>query len=340
MATYLMLFRGVRPTIRRFHLWAGLVTGSFLVMLGLSGAALVLGPELDDALIGGRPSVSAAGPAASLDAVVAAARARYPGSELRFLRLPETPERPVRVEMRAGRDRLEVLVDPRTARVLRGRVYERSVLVAVHSLHARLHAGRAGALVVALLGVVLVAESLTGIWLCRPWGRGTRRRSGFELHRVLGAASLTLNVLVALTGVLLAVAGTRAFPEANGEPASRSGVAAHASLDAAVALAQKALPDARVGGVGVSDAEGVLRVEMFPASGLGLTGPVPVLVRNGEVVAVGDSGGAGAWAWRLVRRLHDGDFAGWFSRGLWVVLGLSVAVLAVTGYLSRAPSIS
>jgi uncharacterized iron-regulated membrane protein len=79
---------------------------------------------------------------------------------------------------------------------------------------------------------------------------------------------------------------------------------------------------------------------MFPVSGLRLAGPVPVLVRNGEVVAIGDDGGAGAWAWRLVRRLHDGDFAGWLSRGLWVVIGLSVAVLAVTGYLSRAPSIS
>ena len=335
-----MLFHVVRRTLRRFHLWAGLVTGPFLLTLGLSGAALVLGPELDDALTGGRPSVSAVGPAAPLDAIAAAAHARYPGAELRFLRLPETPERPVRVEMRAGRDRLEVLVDPRTARVLRGRVHERSVLVTVHSLHARLHAGRAGALLVALLGLVLVAESLTGIWLCRPWGRGTRRGSGFELHRVLGAASLTLNVLVALSGALLAVAGARALPEATDGPGPRSRATAHASLDTAVARARTALSDARVVGVGVSDAPGVLRVEMVPVSGLGLAGPFPVLVRNGEVVAIGDSGGAGAWAWRLVRRLHDGDFAGWFSRGLWVVIGLSVAVLAVTGYLSRAPSIS
>ncbi|MGH7353837.1 MAG: PepSY-associated TM helix domain-containing protein [Candidatus Rokuibacteriota bacterium] len=337
-ATYLMLFGGAglsmtpvwRRRLIRFHLWTGLFTGPFLLLVGLSGAVLVLGPELDDALAGGRPSVSGEGPSASLDAIVAAARARHPGAELSALRLPEAPDRPVRVELRAGPDRLEVLVDPRAARVLRARAPERSVLVAVHSLHARLHAGRAGALAVALLGLVLVAESLTGVWLCRPWGRAT-------FHRVLGVAFLAMTVVVALSGVLLAVAGVRALSEPADRHAPGPAAIARVGLDAAVARARAALPAARVERVSVSDADGALRVEMRRASGPGLSGPVAVLVRDGEVVVGADEEGV-ARAWRLVRRLHDGNFAGWLSRGLWVLTGLSVAALAVTGFLSRSAS--
>src|SRR5439155_1402233 len=76
------------------------------------------------------------------------------------LRIPSAPGRPYRVELRAGRQHLEIAVDPSTLQIVGGRAAERSVMVAVRSLHAGLHAGRLGAVVVGLLGLWLVVESL------------------------------------------------------------------------------------------------------------------------------------------------------------------------------------
>src|SRR5439155_11097891 len=123
---------------------------------GLSGSALVFGPELEQALDGLPVIATTATSAPSLDAVVAAAVVGQPGAEPRALRLPARPDQPYRVELTVGGRRLDVAIDPSTLRVVDTLAPERSLLVALRSLHAAFHAGRAGALLVGLLGVWLV----------------------------------------------------------------------------------------------------------------------------------------------------------------------------------------
>ena len=83
-----------------------------------------------------------------------------------------------------------------------GAAPERSPLMPLRSLHASLHAGRAGAAVVGVLGFVLAAEGVTGLWLYGPaLKRGSQPRT---LHRVLGGVSLAFAVVVGATGALLA----------------------------------------------------------------------------------------------------------------------------------------
>src|SRR3989442_1320784 len=81
--------RGLGYTMRRvaarMHLWGGLVTGPLLLVLGLSGSALVFGPELEQALDGLPVIATTATSAPSLDAVVAAAVVGQPGAERRAL---------------------------------------------------------------------------------------------------------------------------------------------------------------------------------------------------------------------------------------------------------------
>src|SRR5204863_261466 len=100
-----------------------------------------------------------------------------------------------------GRGRLPVWVVRirDSLRVIGARAPERSLLVAVRSLHAAFHAGRAGALLVALLGVWLVVEGATGLWL---YGASVTRRPrapGRAVHRVVGACSLAVGAIVGLT---------------------------------------------------------------------------------------------------------------------------------------------
>src|SRR5688500_4240785 len=134
-----------RRLAARAHFWGGVILGPLVLVLGLSGTVLVFRPELDAAL-SGPPAITAGGPPGSLDAVVAAALFTLPGGEPRALRIPARGDRPYRVEIHTGGQRVDVAVDPYTLAVVDGRSPDRSPLVAVHSLHAALHAGRLGSL--------------------------------------------------------------------------------------------------------------------------------------------------------------------------------------------------
>lgn len=209
----------MRPAVVRVHRWIGLLTGPVVLVLGLSGSALVYREELGAALDGRPPAVEPAASAASLDAAVASARARYPGAEPRAVRLARSAREPHRIELRWRGDRVEVWVDPYRGTVLGSRFPDRSVLVAVHRLHTSLHMGRPGSAIVGLLGLLLLVEGATGLWLWPPstWRRrrahpSRRRPSGGGLHRLLGALTLAVNGLLGLTGALLAFAAVLGDP--------------------------------------------------------------------------------------------------------------------------------
>jgi uncharacterized iron-regulated membrane protein len=313
------------------HLWSGLVAGPLFVVLGLSGAVLVFRPELE-ALTG--PPVAERGAAApSLDAVLLAALSGHPRGEARALRVPASPDRPFLVEVHHGTQRIDVAVDPSTLRVVASRAPERSVFAAVHALHGAFHGGRAGAVVVGLLGLWLVIEGLTGLWLYGPSLRlrasaGRRGRSR-SVHRLVGAASLAVGVVVGLTGALLALAGagSRPGPSAPGPPAGRG----LARLDAVAARVETVAPGARIVAV-VAEPDGAVRVDVRAAT-TGAAGSIRMARSSGEVVAVRPERTS---AWDLVRRLHAGDFAGPVPRIVYAAVALALPVLALTGMVISA----
>ena len=322
--------RGWRRLAVRLHAWTGLLAGPLLVVLGLSGTALVFRSELDEMLAGPPPLAGVAMSAPSLDAVLRAALLPHPGAEPRALRIAEDARRPYRVEVVRGGQRIDVDVDPSTLRVVRSRSPERSVLAAVHALHAAFHAGRAGALIVAALGLWLAVEGVTGLWLyggsVTPRGSVRRRGSSRTVHRVVGAVSLAAGLLLGLTGTLLALASALA-PSGGG--ASRLPGRLE-RLDAIVAGVETASPGARIVAV-VAESDRLTRVDVRAATGE--VGTIRVDRSSGGVTA---GGMARATAWDVVRRLHAGDFAGWLSRALYAAVGLALAVLAMTGFVIAA----
>jgi len=307
------------------HAWTGLFAGPLLLVLGLSGAALVFRAELDDVLT---PPPRRAGGAASpsLDAVVRAALVPHPGAEPRVVRQRDTT-RPYRVELVTGGRRLDVDVDPATLRVLASRAPERSVFAAVHSLHIGFHAGRAGALVVGLLGLWLVVEGVSGLALYGPAvtpPSGARHRGSRGLHRVLGVLSLAVGVLLGLTGALLAFGNALGAPDADA-----SAVAGLNDVDALVARALTASPGARVLAVIAQPAD-VVRIDVRVATGEART---LRLDRGSGTVTASVTPAA---PWDLLRRLHAGDFTGWPIRAVYAAVGLALAVLAMTGFVIAA----
>jgi uncharacterized iron-regulated membrane protein len=313
----------------RVHRWSGLITAPLFLVLGLSGAVLVFREELEDA-VSGPPVVARPLTATSLDAVVRAALLPHPATQAHALRVPARADRPYRVELYHGERRLDVAVDASTFRVVGSRAPERSVFAAVHALHAAFHAGRAGTIAVGLLGAWLVVESITGLWL---YGASVRLRAGAgtparsrTLHRVVGAASLGVGVVIGLTGALLALASALALADAP-RPAPRDGLAA---LDVLVGRVQVAVPGARVVTM-VAEPDRTVRVDVRMASGSGAS--VHMDRDTGEIVAPRASAPGGL---ELIRRFHAGDFAGALSRTIYVVAGLALPLLSITGLLIAA----
>src|SRR5262245_59451825 len=245
-----------RVFVLRLHLVAGLVLSGALVLVGLSGAVLVFRAELDEALQPAPAPPAGGGPLVAFEVLVDAAQRQHPSAQPRRLVLPEGPDRPARVSLRAtGGDRIDVLVDPSTARVLTSRWLERSPLHALHVLHAELYLGKGGSLLVALLGVGLLVQGATGLYLWWPFLRRPAR--GFtirwwrpwrvvmyDVHKAVGACSLAFNLPVALTGTLLALAAL-APSRAVAEPALLAAAASATlapSLDVIAHAADQALP--------------------------------------------------------------------------------------------------
>jgi len=312
----------VRRLAARVHLWGGLLLGPVVLVLGLSGAALVFREELD--ALGTAPATVARGAPRALDAIAAAALLTEPNGEVRALAIPSRSGQPYRVQIAHGARQVDVLVDPVTLRVVDSRAPERSLMAAVRSLHAGFHAGRPGVAAVGVIGAALVAESVTGIWLYGPRLRrrrhGGRRRSR-GLHRLVGGASLALGLVIGVTGVALALAGLGR----TARPATPGGLV---RLDALAARARATLPDGTLAAL-IAAGDGLARADVR------VTGEVTSVLLDRAtmaVVAVQPASASGGWA--LVRRLHYGDFAGWLSRLAWVLTGLALPALTITGYLA------
>jgi uncharacterized iron-regulated membrane protein len=229
-----------RATVLRLHLGVALLAGAGLLLVSVSGAVLVFRPELDEAVFGGPVRVAPGRGRAPLPALLAAGQAAHPGLLPVRLSLPEREGHPARLRLeRPGGEIVEVLLDPGSARALGSRWLERSPLHALHALHTELYLGGRGRLVVGALGLLLVLQGATGFFLWWPFtrrlprgftvrrGRGWRGL-GYDLHKVVGVASLAFHVPVAFTGALLAVSAG-AGPAVSGgvEVRARDGSVAH-----------------------------------------------------------------------------------------------------------------
>jgi uncharacterized iron-regulated membrane protein len=285
-----------RATVLRLHLTVALLAGAGLVLVSVSGAVLVFRPELDDLVFGAPVAVPPGGGHAPLAALLDAGQAAHPRLTPVTLTLPARDGEAARLRLeRPAGEVVEVLLDPASARVLGSRWLERSPLHALRALHTELYLGGPGRVVVGALGLLLVLQGATGLFLWWPFTRrpargitirrGRRWRVlGYDLHKVIGIASLAFHLPVALSGALLALA-------AGPGPA-------------------------RPGAILVREGDGrVARLER--------SGGAPALVREPPR--------AGAAAWAVVAALHEGRFAGSASRWLYLAAGVTPVALALTG---------
>lgn len=345
------------PNLRRWyrwHAWLGLATGLFLLVLSLSGAVIVWRSELDVWLNPHLHRVTPGPARVPLEQVAAAAFATLPGYDLFSLRPNEGEGRAIIAFLRR-RDgpfdtiKAEVFIHPHTGAVLGHRLAPDAFTGWIYKLHLSLFLGTPGGLFVGLLGVTLAGSCLTGMciyrrfltgWLVSPirWRRGARVFFA-DVHKSVGLAALGFNLVIAISGAWFNLPKLRelAAPQVSATGAPPERVQVGVPLAELWRRGQRALPDLEPRSLLFPTKAG----EPFRVRG-GLRGWPLLGTSSSHVLLDGQTGRvAGVRDARslrvmeklelMLRPLHFGNFGGWPLKLLWCVLGLTPALLALTG---------
>ncbi len=246
------------------HRYAGLIVSLNFVVLALTGLILVFHEEIDDAL-GVVPPVAAQGDVIPFARTIDIAHAAKPAANpIYVFQDPEKYPGMVFVGLAENShqiaDSKPVIVDLHgEGRAVDGVDFDNNFTTVVLKIHAELFAGMAGRLFLGVVALAIVASLVTGAIVYGP----TMRRFSFgllrrdrslrtllaDVHKLVGAATFGWNLVVASTGALLSV-GTLiiqfyAMTELKAMTASfadRPNVTDYATLDHAIANAERAVP--------------------------------------------------------------------------------------------------
>jgi uncharacterized iron-regulated membrane protein len=200
------------------HTWIALGLGLYIVVLSVSGSAVVFRRELNVWLVP-RTVASTDGERLTGEVLLASVKTVYAEHAVVEVREPRRAERPVSVILERDGVRTDRLFDPYAVRDL-GDAFPPPLRVMewLVDLHDNLLAGQTGRLLNGIGGMFFMVLILTGAWLWWPGAgnviRGFKvgrprasRRFIWQLHSVLGILSFAMLFLWAITAIYFA------FPE-------------------------------------------------------------------------------------------------------------------------------
>lgn len=340
--------------LRRIHLVLFLASAAPLLVLSLTGALLVYGPELQEAI---KPEIWVVEPKGAplpVRTLLVRVGEQRPDLTVWSVAMADQPDRAWRLWLSGGQG--AVNVDPYDGRVLAHYQPNRNAQGIVTALHRRwLVDDKAAAPwvrhTVSTVALVLMIQVLVGIgiWLVPP-RRLARLRVDFSkrprmvvirLHQLSGVVTAVLLLTVAFTGlamywhtpawyVIEAATGGRVQEQ----PTLPDGpMAPIGDLDAAVALGRAAFPEARLRHLRVPARPGDVAVLHLEGTTIGPPSRVWVGDDPPRVLAMQDgaTGSLANWICHMRYPLHVGEFAGPVVRALWVVVALLPAGFVISG---------
>jgi uncharacterized iron-regulated membrane protein len=306
----------IRKALFQIHLWTGISLGAYVLVISLSGSAIVFRNDLYNALWPGPRMVAISGPRLTHDQLRDAARRAYPRYRVSWIwdakRPNQAPNQAIEIWLDRNGHKKERLFDPYTGQDLgESRPYSIQFLAWLADLHINLLSGNTGRLVNGAGAIFVLILSVTGAVLWWPGIRGWRRGLlirhtsnwklfNWELHSVIGLWMLPFVFMFGLVGTY------SSFPRPFQVLVNKI-----APLDV-----YRLIPEAS------------LRMppnSSFIPVGAQSGAPRPRFIR--PKLSTGDQ------IIRWFSYLHFGNFGGWPSKALWVVIGLAPAFLFVTGVL-------
>ncbi|WP_133365058.1 PepSY-associated TM helix domain-containing protein [Qipengyuania sediminis] len=347
-----------RPLSFALHSLFGLKVSLFLAFVCLTGTIATVAHEIEWLY---KPEIRASAPAprdADWGAMWGAAQAAFPDAKIAGIGPYDRTDAAYFVKSvhatDAGGTDFTIYVDPATARVT-GHEYGRSFQDYMRGLHYYLFLpGDWGFYLVVALGPVLLLSLVTGLFVYKKFWRGFLRRprlhrglrtAAGDLHRLVGLWSLWFVAIIALTSVYYLV--ERAGLDFASTPPAAAPLSAEARGPSAgqvgrwAALARAEKPGFAITGISLPYEPGE------PVTVQGHWRAVLVRERADRVyidpvsdrvlgVRTAHEMGAGERLLETVDPLHFGTFGGLVTRLIWVLFGLGLTALAVTGAIIYA----
>lgn len=345
------------------HRWLGLTAGLLLVLLGLTGSLLVFDHAIDEWLNPNLLLTQGSGQRKPLVDIIGSAESAFAESS----RKPISVSRP-RVDngvwtvwFSTGTEVdpkfLAVYVDPYNAKVTGQRIWGEDLMSWIYKLHFQLLAGRTGAIVVGVIGILMMLSILSGLFLWWPLWRNSARaafairpgaRFNYDLHKTTGILSAAFLLVIAFTGVYMEFYDVfhsviKSFAEVTEAPEDLTSTVISSATpltpDEAVTIAQAEFPEAKfdhlhppTGSAGFYEVAFRQHDEVQRSFG---RSQVFLDQYTGQILAIRrpqDATAADAFfAWQFP--LHNGEAFGLAGRWFVFFLGLIPTLLYVTGFI-------
>jgi uncharacterized iron-regulated membrane protein len=347
----------LRKAMFQVHLWAGLLVALYVVVIAVTGSVLVFEDEFTSTTL--PPSLAAFDSAhtASIVTVMQKFRLAHPGTQVTSITTPwkAIPAYQLRAVDAKG-SAFSLVADPVT-----GSLYPQTYtwLNWVHDLHVNLLLdSRYGVQVNAVGSAILLLLSITGIVLwwqgLRRWTRGLQinlrtnwRRINFDAHHAIGFWTLAIVFWWSISGIFFGFykqfgAAVAAISPLQGMtapalPSPLSSGPQRMPLQMILDAAQAASPQGRL--FNLSDPSLVSTV-VYAQMDLRAPGDfshrdiVTVDTTNAHVLTIwhyGQNHSLGDWIMWAQHPLHFGTLWGYPVKVAWFLLGLSLAVLTLSG---------
>jgi uncharacterized iron-regulated membrane protein len=191
-----------------FHRWLALIATALILVVAISGAALVFEGAMDRGLHPALWRVSPGAAPLSVDSLMARASAVMPQPVITGVTIPPTADRAYVLQAGAT----QIFVDPYTGAVRGTRTideWNKTLPRRLHVLHVSLMANKIGGEIVGLITVSALLLVLTGatIWwrdkLWRVRWSASWKRILFDLHHSFGVCAAVILVIISSSGLFI-----------------------------------------------------------------------------------------------------------------------------------------
>lgn len=166
----------LRNQISTLHGFIGILGGLLLVVMGLTGSAIVFHQEIDHALNPHLMHVVPQGQPVAIETFLKSAQAVMPNARLESIQIPQSPDETYRLGFKSAHETWhDVFVHPYTGAILGDRQSDRTLISILYAIHHDFSAGKLGLYLVGVSGLILILQAITGLILWTGW-RNTNKR--------------------------------------------------------------------------------------------------------------------------------------------------------------------
>lgn len=332
-------------TLLKYHSYAGLIAGIFLILMGISGAILVFQHDIEELRwksyieledYGGR----------NIDRAVRSVQEHYPGWDTRLIEFEEGQA--LIFNLRRPTARLFVFVHPTSGEIIKELNELTTFTRWLLKFHYSFQAGVPGRILVLVVGCLFLFSLVSGLFIYRRSVIKTltfrtrvvsrTRRSLFSsLHRIVGVWAILLNLLLVITGLFLSYAVVTAALNPAAPPEAPP---VSAPVETILEELGDSYPDFTPTYIrlpyntsGSLTVYGIYPEDPFYFSEFYNT--ISADYTTGRITGVTRVKDASLWTkWNsMLLPLHFGQYGGIWSKLLYCLIGLSGPFLSVSGFL-------